>query len=457
MPSPRHVILLIADSLRYDSVYRNNDILLPYLESNAVQFLQARSSGCWTLPATSSLFTGLMPHQHGATAQSRYIRADVTTLAEQMKAAGYFTYQVTANIATTDVFGLHRGFDEVIKIWQRVPAKFTRLQQFLVMLSKPRMRRMILSKDMITNKLTEDVEMSKTWLQLTHQDVFDEARRLIEHHEARGERCFLFLNLMESHFPYHVAPTLSMTSRFWVNKLRETIALFHTANQTFLSTGRLMVKPEMLKVLRERQRISWQILAPAINSFVQEMHENTGNLVIFGSDHGDNFGDQGWLYHFSNVTDGGNKVPFMWLSHDGSTKPSKIETEINTKDVYHSILTACGMMDGPTIVEEPEESISVMQSYWYNKDGRTLPRYRYNQICFVEHGHRYLYRSGRWLWAPASKDGGREPEFEPLPDNTNPLHESLRHLTRRKHLLQIWEDFKVFSDKIGVGHATVAH
>ncbi|HRI27088.1 MAG TPA: sulfatase-like hydrolase/transferase, partial [Chitinophagales bacterium] len=77
MHSPQNIILLVADSLRYDSVYANNNINLPYTLQNALQFTQARSSGCWTLPATASLFTGLMPHQHGATSQTPYVSANV--------------------------------------------------------------------------------------------------------------------------------------------------------------------------------------------------------------------------------------------------------------------------------------------------------------------------------------------------------------------------------------------
>ena len=201
MNKPRHIILVIADSLRYDAVYRNQDTLLPYFDAHSVQFMQARSSGCWTLPATASLFTGLMPHQHGATSQTRYVRTDVPTIAEQLKSQGYATYQVTANVATTDVFGLHRGFDEVRRIWKLVPAHFNNLQKFLMLIGKPRTRKMLFSKDMVTQKLTEDVEMQKTWLQLTHQDVFNEAHKIIAQQNAKNQPCFIFLNLMAFSVP----------------------------------------------------------------------------------------------------------------------------------------------------------------------------------------------------------------------------------------------------------------
>ncbi|HNI45364.1 MAG TPA: sulfatase-like hydrolase/transferase [Chitinophagales bacterium] len=452
MNPPRHIVVIIADSLRHDAVYRNNTTLLPYFEQKAIQYTQARSSGCWTLPATASLFTGLMPHQHGATSQTRYVRTDVPTLAERLKAIGYHTYQVTANVATTDVFGLHRGFDEIRKIWKIVPAHFNRLQQFLLLISKPRLRRMIFSKDLIAQKLSEDIEMQKTWLQLTHEDVFNEARKIIAQHDAKNEKCFIFLNLMESHFPYHVGATLEMSADGMVNRLRESSALFNTINQTFLTTGKLGIKPEMLKVLRERQRKSWEIIAPAINRFTEEVHRNQENMVVFGSDHGDNFGDQGWLYHFSNVTDGGNKVPLMILPPDDNLQPQSLAMPVNTKDLYATILDSCGIGAGASLLKYPEESVSVLQSYWYNNKGKTLPQYKYNQICFVEGEHRYVYRSTNWLWAPISKDGGREPEFEPLVPQANPIYDAVKNPERRKKLNAIFNDFKTFAEKIGTGN-----
>ncbi len=438
--------MVVADSLRYDAVYRNNDVLMPYLADNSVQFAQARSGGCWTLPATASLFTGLMPHQHGATEQSRKIHTDVPTIAERLKAQGYRTFQITANIATTEVFGLDRGFDEVRRAWKMVPARFNRLQQFLVMIGKPRLRRMLFSKDMIASKLTADVEMTKSWLQLLHRDILDDARRVIAECERRNEKAFVFINLMETHFPYHVADTFNTTAIGFANRLREMRAMFHFINQTFMKTGKISIKPDMLKLLRERQRKGFEIIAPAVNEFVREMHEGKDNLVLFCSDHGDNFGEQGWLYHFANVNDAGNKVPIFYLSHEHNQRGT-IATPVSARDLYSTILRATGSNDGISLLSEPEESLPVMQSYWYNNNGSTLSEYKYNQICFVEGEYRYLYRRDQWYVAPVSKNGW-EPVFEPLPMHLNPLEEGISTPTRRRQLAQVWSDFKIFSQKI---------
>jgi arylsulfatase A-like enzyme len=69
---PRNIIYLIADSLRHDSVYGEGGTGLNYMEEKGIQFTEARSAGCWTLPATAGLFTGMLPHEHGATEQHCY-------------------------------------------------------------------------------------------------------------------------------------------------------------------------------------------------------------------------------------------------------------------------------------------------------------------------------------------------------------------------------------------------
>jgi len=446
LPKPRNIIFLVADSLRYDSVY-DAGIRLPYVEQNATQFTEARSAGCWTLPATASLFTGLMPHEHGATSQSRSIHDDIPTLAEKMKAAGYNTYQVTANIVTTDIFGLHRGFDEVRRIWKMVDPKFNRLQQLLVLVGKPRLRKKLISKDMLMQRMSSDLDMAKTWIQNTYEDVFEECRKIIRTNEAKGESSFIFLNLMETHFPYHIAPTFELSSNGVIRKLREMTSLFHTVNQTFLTTGKQNIKPDMLEVLKGRQRTAWCSLAPGIDAFCEEMHKDTGNLVVFGADHGENFGETGWTYHFSNVTDAGNKVPMFWLDHHDAAARTITKT-VSTRHVFNSFLEATHQTPtGPSMLHQPEASNPIMQSFWYNSRGKTLDKYKYNQICFLLENNRFLLRNDQWYQAPF-KANYDEPLYIALPPDAHPIQDLMSELKTKDEHLKTLENFRKFSSGI---------
>lgn len=446
MSKPKNIIFIVADSLRYDSV-TSQGIGLPYTEANARFFSNARSSGCWTLPATSSLFTGLLPHQHGATSQTRQLNPKLPTLAEQLKDNGYNTYQVTANIVTTDIFGLNRGFDRVYPIWQYVPAKFKKLQQFLVLIGKPRLRKKVFSKDFVAQKLTQDLDMAKTWLQNTYEDIFNKTREILQQNQEKGQGSFLFLNLMETHFPYHVAPTFSTSTEGIYQRLREVYSLFHLANQSFMKKDKKFIQDDMLQTLLERQRISWERIRDDLDAFIRELHEDQENLVIFCSDHGDNFGDQNWVYHFSNVTDGGNKVPIFWLDHD-QPRQEEITTPISARHLYYTLLDTCGInTDGPSLLKDPEASLPVIQSYWYNNQGKTLPKYKYNQFCFVDNDMRYVLRNNEWLTAPVSSNS-QEPAFRPLDQNVDPVQEFVEDQERKKYLHCRVKEYREFASAI---------
>jgi len=443
---PQHVVLLIADSLRYDSVYTAG-IGMPYMQKKGIQFTQARASGCWTLPGTASLFTGLLPHEHGATSQTRKIDPNVPTLAEKLKSVGYATHQVTANVVTTDIFGLNRGFDEVKRIWKHVDAKYNMLQQFLVLFGKPRLRKMLLSKDALMHKMSEDLEANKTWLQHTHQDIFKSAKQILNENDRQKKKTFLFLNLMESHFPYHIAPQFQTLSKGIFDKLREIKSLYHALNQTFLTKENPLTQ-KWMDLLKERQQLAWKSLAKSIDDFAQELHEDKNVLFIFAADHGDNFGDQSWVYHFSNVTDAGTKVPLFVLKPNAENGKT-IDTPVSSRDIHHTILRHCNYKDYThDITETPDDSFSIMQSYWYNNHGKTLPEYLYNQMAFVKDDMRYLSRKNQWYSAPITTGISLEDDFKPLPTDANPIEDLTIDLARKQQLQNWFTQFNEFSNKV---------
>jgi len=444
---PRNVVLLVADSLRFDAVHRPGvPHGLDWTVRHGTTFTGARSAGCWTLPATASLFTGRMPHEHGADAQTRAMHAGLPTLAERLATAGFDTAQVTANIATTDIFGLDRGFGRTIRTWQRVPMLYPRLHGFLAILGKPRLRKRILSTDYIAGKLAEDLDCIKVWLQRTMDATLDGAREVLEANDAAGRRSFVFVNLMETHFPYHLGDTFETSASGLWARLRELRALFHYVNQTWLTTGRQPVDEAMLAVLRERQRRAWQRLAPLVDAFVEE-RAAAGDLVVFCGDHGDAFGEDDWVYHFNNVTDGGNRVPLHWVDPSGASQT--IDAAVSTRHVHDAILRALGVDGGTDTLFTPQEDVPVLQSAWYDNQGRTLPRYRFNQLAFLAQDRRWMRRRGAWHTASVSAPGAPEPRWEPLPRGTDPVEELDLGATRRAALRGAIASFGEYSRSIG--------
>ena len=169
--------------------------------------------------------------------------------------------------------------------------------------------------------------------------------------------------------------------------------------------------------------------------------------MIFCSDHGDNFGDQGWQYHFNNVTDAGNRVPVMWFGHDHPAAETKSH-KVSSRLIHQSILEAAGFeKQTANLFEETPYSLPLLQSYWYNNDGRTMEKYKYNQFCFINGDDRFVLRNGQWMQAPVS-DGGPEPTFQYLGNNINPIEDLNLDAEKRKYISETLSNFNKFSDEI---------
>jgi arylsulfatase A-like enzyme len=202
----------------------------------------------------------------------------------------------------------------------------------------------------------------------------------------------------------------------------------------------------MLLHLRQRQQRAWTYIAGRVDVFIEELRERYQALVVFASDHGDNFGEQGWQYHFSNVNDAGTRVPLLWLWHDRD-EVGDIETPVSTRDLYGALLRAAGDPDASlfSITDRPDRSMTIMQSYWYNNRGRTRPCFQYNQFAFVAGSQRYLHRRDQWFAAPITRWDESEATFEALDADVNPLQERLDAPERLAYICRAFEAYHAFT------------
>jgi len=449
---PKHIVMIVADSLRFDSVYQNGKAGVPYIEQNSVQFTNVSSPACWTLPATASLFTGKLPHDHQATTRTRFLDKDSATLGEILQDQGYKTYQFTSNVATTEVFGLDRGFDQVLKTWDLAEQKGLKISQLFMLLGKHRIRSKLFSKDAISESLSADLRAGTVWFRSYYKLIFDHAKDVMDKHEAKGESAFIFINLMETHFPYHIDTEFKFLSKNPFSRLSELKTLFSIVNQTFLTKDDSIPQDKKLKKIKSRQSKSWELIRDDLDEFAKAVHQDQDNLVVFTSDHGENFGDQNWVYHFSNVTDACTRVPLFWLDHNGMT-PGINDSKTSSRLLFHSIAKKAGYdkLNGHDLFNNNIYNIPISQSYWYNNHGRTLDKYKFNQFCFHYEGMRYLKKNGHWAKAKVTDYDGLKEEslFERLDKAYNPIEEDVKDNEVQKYLKEQLEDFLKFEKKIG--------
>jgi arylsulfatase A-like enzyme len=115
-PAKPNVILISVDTLRADHLgcYGNPRGTSPNIDrlaSEGVLFENGFSPTAWTLPGHASMFTGLTPRRHGATRVKTAIREDVPLLTEILAQAGYATAAVVNAPFLQAKFGFSRGFD----------------------------------------------------------------------------------------------------------------------------------------------------------------------------------------------------------------------------------------------------------------------------------------------------------------------------------------------------------
>ncbi len=115
-PKRPNVVLYMIDTLRADhsSLYgyaRDTTPFLKKLGASGLVFDDCTVQATWTKPSTASLLTSLYSFTHGIVNDYDTIPKGATTMAEQLRAAGYVTSGIVANPFAGRISGLQRGFD----------------------------------------------------------------------------------------------------------------------------------------------------------------------------------------------------------------------------------------------------------------------------------------------------------------------------------------------------------
>jgi arylsulfatase A-like enzyme/Tfp pilus assembly protein PilF len=177
-----NLLVVTLDTTRADRIgaYGARDVETPTVDALArdgVLFEEAISAAPLTLPAHSSIFTGLFPPEHGVRDNGGfYLGPEKLTLAEVLKGRGYRTGAFVAAYVLDSKWGLDQGFDTYYD-------KFD--------LAKYKM----ISLGSIQRPANEVVDNVLPWLDKTN-----------------GSRFFLWIHLYDPHTPY--APPEPFATRY---------------------------------------------------------------------------------------------------------------------------------------------------------------------------------------------------------------------------------------------------
>lgn len=115
-----NVILIVVDTLRADAVEpysgaaEGSTPAFAALASDGVTFERAYAQASWTRPSIASILTAQYPFEHGAVHKMDFLAEGAVTLAEALRAQGYWTAGFVTNINVAPVFNFQQGFDEYV-------------------------------------------------------------------------------------------------------------------------------------------------------------------------------------------------------------------------------------------------------------------------------------------------------------------------------------------------------
>jgi hypothetical protein len=283
-----NVLMISADTLRADHLgaYGYPRDTSPFIDEvlagGGSVFERCFTTATTTGPSHMSMFTGLEPSRHAVHGFYGVLAADVTTLASSFQAHGFATAAFTDVGPLGAQHGFHRGFDSYEE-----------------------------------NK-SHSVASGSEHLRRT----FDRGLRWLRRN--RDKRFFLFLHSFAVHTPYDAPPGYQRL--FADDQLDE-----HAPE----------VPDEWRPVLydREIRHLDDELKRFFVGLEEEGLLEDT--LVVFLSDHGEEFGEHGRLHHGGGIYDEVLRVPLI-LTGPGVPK-RRVEAPVSLLDFMSTILELAGV------------------------------------------------------------------------------------------------------------------
>ncbi|MCI4330731.1 MAG: sulfatase-like hydrolase/transferase [Thermoplasmata archaeon] len=335
---PLDVLVVVLDCVRAEDFAGGLTPVggMPFVEQlqrESVAFPRATAPSPWTIPSHASLFTGLYPWQHGVHMKAALnLDTSLPTIPSLLHRQGYSTVSVSSNGFICPEFGLTAGFDA--SAWGDWWEKFLRLPESEL---PPRAVNFPRTQDLPTgsfwNSLESPVRYANRFPLLLNAGSHLASRILrpdapfqpvvspwIEP-TVRGwvasqpaqTPLFCFVNLYDAHEPYLTEPSGLRGSR----AIREYARL--RMDRTSLLTGHWTPSPWEFDRLHELYRDMIRRMDVRIRALV-DAFKDAGRwdrtLMILTSDHGQAFGEHGFLFHGYRVWEPLLRIP-LWMRLPG--------------------------------------------------------------------------------------------------------------------------------------------
>jgi arylsulfatase A-like enzyme len=302
-----NLVIIGVDTLRPDHLgcygYRHDTS--PNIDEFAdrgVLFENCVAPSPWTLPSFASVFTSLYPTQHGANAQRSALRANVTTLASALKAEGYATGAIINAPFLKGLYEVDRGFD-------------------FYFMTPPEGR----AADGTTRDALEWIDAN------------------------RGGPFFMFAHYFDPHIPYD--PPEPYDTMFYPD-YRGTIRSPYNPKNLSIYRRKDFVQMESLsdadwdrvRSIYDGEIAFTDVAVGALLEGLRERHLTENTLIVFLSDHGEEFFEHHGFEHGHTLYDELIRVPLVFSLPGVLREGERVSQQVRLVDVAPTVLD---MLDIP--------------------------------------------------------------------------------------------------------------
>ncbi len=321
---PKGVIWFMCDTLRKDhlSLYghdRETSPNLARMAENGALFLDNISQGTWTKASVPSMMTSLYPTSNRVHAMPDRLSSVATTAAEVYRAAGYATIGFSSVPFTGKLTNLHQGYEEL--------------------------------HESGSVRIDGDPYRSKT-----ARTYVDRAVDWIDDHQ--GTPFFMFLHVFDPHSNYeprdpYASEWADMSQKERHEKERAD-ALKAAGDEQ--RSGRLPFQGDLEKAGLDQK--AWLDYEQSwYDGSIRGMDAELGRLleklkalgieqdvmIVFNSDHGDEFNEHGRMWHGQSTYGELNRVPLVFYRPGVIPAGVRVEQTVRNLDVMPTLLDLSGL------------------------------------------------------------------------------------------------------------------
>lgn len=336
-----NILWILWDTVRADHLgpYGYERPTSPFLNDwarDARVFTDCISPGNPTVPAHASLFTGLLPSEHGADNERAWLPDSAVTLAELLVAAGYRTYLFSENPHIARPANFQQGFELCEHPWS--PQYYEDALRITREKVAPDDRSTELPQRLAGGRLND-------WNIKAAGELAERGVRKFLATTRADEPYFVFVNYMEAHRP--LIPPRRFRERFMS---AERVSASYGVDRTWLPLWRYCFglreySADELALTRDTYDAAIAELDELFRSLLDGLRsdgrlENT--LIVVCADHGEHLGEHHLLDHQFSLYEPLLRVPLI-VHYPPRFAPGRDDHPVLSFDLFPTILELTGV------------------------------------------------------------------------------------------------------------------